>query len=163
MRRVVSKFSFFAKSHSTKHDVRDVDKSPAIDTLLQPLTAPYPSVDPSTPHPIDLPHTCLLYKTFLQGGHFSHKDHTIVRAPSFSASAFASAFITTVDGGRTMAMARGNGAFMVTELLERVIEEGSESERMIVKGWFSGKVINDLKNGEGKGRKVLLEKVAKLV
>jgi hypothetical protein len=51
---------------------------------------------------------------------------------------------------------------VVAELLERMIEEGSDSEKEAVKGWFKGGVISDLKGGEGKGRKVLLEKIAKL-
>ncbi|KIM72847.1 hypothetical protein PILCRDRAFT_829556 [Piloderma croceum F 1598] len=138
------------------------DKSVATEALLQPLTSPYPSSDPSTPHPIDLPHTSRLYKTLLQGGHFSHTTHTVTRSPSFSPSAFASAFITIVGEERTVALARGDGAFVVAELLERMIEEGSDSEKEAVKGWFKGGVISDLKGGEGKGRKVLLEKIAKL-
>lgn len=59
-------------------------------------------------------------------------------------------------------MAKGDGAFVVAELLQRVIEEGDESEKGIVKQWFGGKVRSSLESEEGKGRKVLLEKVAKL-
>jgi pumilio homology domain family member 6 len=59
-------------------------------------------------------------------------------------------------------LARGDGAFVVAELLERIIKEGSDSEKEAVTGWFKGGVISDLKGGEGKGRKVLLEKIAKL-
>ena len=51
---------------------------------------------------------------------------------------------------------------MVAELLERIIKEGSDSEKEAVTGWFKGGVIRDLKGGEGKGRRVLLEKIAKL-
>jgi len=142
--------------------VRVIDKSDAIEALLEPLALTYPSADPSTPHPIDLPHTSRLYKTLLQGGHFSHTSHAITRSPSFSPSAFASAFINIVGEETTVALARGDGAFVVAEFLERVTEEGSEGEKKTVKGWFNGGVRRGLQNGEGKGRKVLLEKVAKL-
>jgi pumilio family protein 6 len=140
-----------------------VDKSAAIEALLQPLSSPYPSPDPSTPHPIDLPHTSRLYKTLLQGGHFSHTTRTITRSPYFSPSAFTSAFIKIVGEETIGALGRGDGAFVVAELLERVNEEGSESEKRILKGWFEGGLRNKLESGEGRGRKVLLEKIAKLV
>jgi len=141
---------------------RVIDKSVAIDALLQPLASSYPSSDPSEPHPIDLPHMSRLYKTLLQGGHFSHTTHTVTRSPSFSPSAFASAFISIVGEERTVAIARGDGAFVVAELLERVNEKGSESEKKAMKRWFKGDVRSDLKDGEGKGRNVLLEKIGKL-
>ena len=139
-----------------------IDKSAAIEALLNPLASPYPSSDPSMPHPIDLPHTSRLYKTLLQGGHFSHTTHKITLSPHFSASAFASAFIRIVGEEMTVAIAGGDGAFVVAELLQRVSEEGSESEKSAVKGWFGGDVRRNLQNGKGKGRKVLLEKVTKL-
>ena len=53
--------------------------------------------------------------------------------------------------------------FVVAELLERVWEEGSENEKKGVKGWFGKDLLGELTNEEGKGRKVLLEKVEKLV
>jgi len=141
----------------------DGDKVPAIESLLQPLASPYPSLDLSMPHPIDLPHTSRLYKTLLQGGHFSHTTRTIIRDSSFSPSVFASAFIRIVGREMTVAMARGNGTFMVAEFLERVHEEGSESEKRAVKEWFNEDVRRDLQSRNGKGLKVLLEKVIKLV
>ena len=140
-----------------------LDKSAALEALLQPLASIYPSPDPSTPHPIDLPHTSRLYKTLLQGGHFSHLSHTITRPTSFSPLAFALSFIAIVGAETSVAMARGDGAFMVAELLERVWEEGSENEKKGVKGWFGEDLLGELRNEEGKGRKVLLEKVEKLV
>lgn len=133
-----------------------------MEALLQPLASPYPSADPSTPHPIDLPHTSRLYKNLLQGGHFSQKMQKIMRSPSFSASTFASAFITIVGSEKTVGIARGDGAFVVAELLERVSEEGSENEKRTLNGWFGKDLISELETEEGKGRKVLLEKVAKL-
>jgi pumilio family protein 6 len=133
-----------------------------MDALLLLLASAYPSENPTAPHPIDLPHTSRLYKTLLQGGHFSRTTHSITRSPSFSPSAFASAFIRIVGEGTTVAMAKGDGAFVVAELLERVSEDGSESEKGVVRDWFKGEVEKKLEDGDGKGRKVLLEKVAKL-
>ena len=63
----------------------------------------------------------------------------------------------------SVAMVRGDGVFVVAELLERVWEEGSENEKKGVKGWFGEDLLGELRNEEGKGRKVLLEKVEKLV
>lgn len=138
------------------------DKTAAMNALLQPLTTTYPSEDPTAPHPIDLPHTSRLYKTLLQGGHFSHTTHTVTRSPSFSPSAFASAFISIVGKNSTVAMAGGDGAFLVAELIERVSEEGSGEEKALVKGWFGKSVQDTLESEEKKGRAILLGKIAKL-
>jgi pumilio family protein 6 len=52
------------------------------------------------------------------------QTHTVTyRFPSFSPSAYASAFITIVGEERTVAVARWGGAFVVAELLEGVNEE----------------------------------------
>lgn len=58
-------------------------------------------------------------------------------------------------------MAGGDGAFLVAELLERVSEEGSVDEKAAIKGWFKPDVKQTLESGEGKGKRVLLEKVVK--
>jgi pumilio family protein 6 len=146
-----------------------------MEALLQPLTAPYPSRDTSPldagvdprPHPIDLPHTSRVYKTLLQGGHFSHATKTVARAPSWSPATFAAAFMRV--GGRqgVLAMARGEGGFVVAELCERVREEGGEEERRMLKEWFVDGdvgVMEDLESGAwtGRGGPLLLEKVRAL-
>ena len=128
----------------------------------KPLASAYPSEMFEEPHPIDLPHTSRLYKTLLQGGHFSHTTHTVARSPSFSPSIFASSFLKIIGEETTVAMAQGDGAFVVAEFLERIVEEGSDDERDVVRRWFDRRVRSGLYNGEGKGKKVLLEKVAKL-
>lgn len=61
-----------------------------------------------------------------------------------------------------VSMAKGEGMFVVAELLERVVEEGSEEEKAMLKGWFGGEVKKKLESGDGRGREVLLEKIAKL-
>ena len=59
-------------------------------------------------------------------------------------------------------MAKGEGMFVVAELLERVVEEGSEGDKTMLKGWFGEEVRKELESGNGRGKKVLLEKIAKL-
>ena len=58
-------------------------------------------------------------------------------------------------------MARGNGAFVVVELLERIRSEGEPATRKEVVRWFKGfeKIGGD---GEVKGWSVLLEKLESL-
>ncbi|KAH7923040.1 ARM repeat-containing protein [Leucogyrophana mollusca] len=138
----------------------DGDKNDAISALLAPLSLPYPSDDSSKPHPIDLPHTSRMYKSLLQGGHFSHVTKSISQSPAFSSSGFASAFLKHVGKEATIAMAEGDGAFVVAELLQRIREEGSEQEKVTIKQWFGKSVVARIKDGEVKGKNVLLEKIA---
>ncbi|KAI0258545.1 ARM repeat-containing protein [Gloeopeniophorella convolvens] len=102
------------------------DKKSAMEALLVPLAAPYPSSDAS--HPIDLPHTSRLYKALLQGGHFSQLTQSVVLRPNFSPSAFATAFLHHVGSTNICAMACGGGAFVVAALLNRVATDGSQEE-----------------------------------
>ncbi|OAX41829.1 ARM repeat-containing protein [Rhizopogon vinicolor AM-OR11-026] len=137
----------------------DGDKHMAMQSLLQPLASTYPSEDASKPHPIDLPHTSRMYKSLFQGGHFSHSTKSVIRSPSFSPSAFASAFIVTVGKDVTISMAGGDGAFVIAEFLQRIKEEGSTEERRTVKNWFDEEVVDGIKKSETKGKNVLLEKI----
>ena len=59
-----------------------------------------------------------------------------------------------------MAMARGTGAFVVAELLERVRADGDGALKGEVKGWFKGVEKED--GSEVKGWGVLIEKVEAL-
>ncbi|EGO22720.1 hypothetical protein SERLADRAFT_356787 [Serpula lacrymans var. lacrymans S7.9] len=138
------------------------DKSSASTALLNALSSTYPSEDPSKPHPIDLPHTSRMYKTLLQGGHFSHTTKSISLCPAFSPSAFASAFLKVVGQDVTVSMAKGDGAFVIAELLERVQQEGRKGEKSTVKGWFNHDVTSSIENSDGKGKNVLLGKIAAL-
>ncbi|TFY55210.1 hypothetical protein EVG20_g9404, partial [Dentipellis fragilis] len=137
----------------------DGDKPEAMDALLAPLAEPYPSEDPTKPHSIDLPHTARMCKTLLQGGHFSQASRKVESAPRFDASAFAAAFVRIVGRERTLQIARGGGAFVVAELLERVKEQGSGQTKAEVKKWVK-ELGKDSAEGEGvKGWNVLMEKV----
>ncbi|KAA1477859.1 ARM repeat-containing protein [Dentipellis sp. KUC8613] len=140
----------------------DGDKTEAMDALLAPLAEPYPSSDPTKPHSIDLPHTARMYKTLLQGGHFSQASRKVESAPRFDAAAFAAAFVRIVGRERTLQIARGGGAFVVAELLERVKEQGSGQTKAEVKKWVK-ELGKDKAEGEGvKGWNVLMEKVEAL-
>ncbi|KAI0316198.1 ARM repeat-containing protein [Amylostereum chailletii] len=136
------------------------DKKVAMETLLKPLSSPYPASDATNPHPIDLPHTSRLYKTLLQGGHYSHSANSVEPSPRFSSRAFAEAFVAVVGQERTLEMARGGGAFVVAELLERVRAECEEEVRKTVEGWFGG--FEEKDDGSVKGWAVLVGKLRAL-
>ncbi|CDO74224.1 hypothetical protein BN946_scf184721.g3 [Trametes cinnabarina] len=140
----------------------DGDKSAASDTLLKAISAPYPSSDPSSPHPISLPHVARIYKTLLQGGHFSHSTRTIEKSSRFSTRDFAVRFVQLVPRDVTVAMAKGEGAFVVAALCEQLAEHEDVDERRVVKGWFDSKTQKEIKEAEGKGVNVLLESLKKL-
>ncbi|KAI0827208.1 ARM repeat-containing protein [Trametes gibbosa] len=138
------------------------DKAAASDTLLQAFSVPYPTADPTNPHPISLPHTSRLFKTLLQGGHFSHSARAVEQSPNFSARDFAARFVKHVGSETTVAMAKGEGAFVVAALCEQLTEHEDAEERKTVKGWFDSKTLKALKDADGKGVKLLLESLKKL-
>ncbi|KAJ7595727.1 armadillo-type protein [Mycena floridula] len=144
----------------------DGDKSAAISTLLQSVSSPYPSSNPASPHPIDLPHTSRLYKTLLQGGHFNHTSKTVELAPPWDRLAFAAQFVDTLDQDiLTSLCTKGekNGAFVIAELCQALVGAAEVTEaRQKVKRSFSESVLKDIDGGSGKGRQVLLEKIALL-
>lgn len=147
--------------------------------------AGYPSTEPDSAHPIDLPHTSRLYKTLLQGGHFNHVTQKIDHVPTWDAVRFAVAFVNKVDKDVVVSMCteglRG-GAFVVAELCSalcggakvrgegsevQVVDEELEDERdrarTVVKGWFTKDVLEQIRRPEEmKGRKVLLEALGRL-
>ena len=137
------------------------DKSAASDALLTALSSPYPSTDPAAPHPISLPHTSRLYKMLLQGGHFSQATRTVERSPRFSAPDFAARFVQRVGHDVTVALAQGEGAFVVAALCEH-LASGDAPERAAVKGWFDAKTRKAIEGGGGKGVAVLLGSLEKL-
>ncbi|KAG6889216.1 hypothetical protein C0992_006026 [Termitomyces sp. T32_za158] len=145
----------------------DGDKTSASRSLLRAISTSYPSIVPSSPHPIDLPHTSRLYKTLLQGGHFNHTSKTVDLAPNWDANLFAKELVKIVGKDVVVGMCtlgEGNGAFVVAEMCEALIRDGEKSEevRKEVKGWFGDDVREAVEGGQAKGRKVLLEKIASL-
>ncbi|KAJ7471227.1 armadillo-type protein [Mycena galericulata] len=142
----------------------DGDKAAAIETLLRAASADYPCDDHS-PHPIDLPHSSRLYKTLLQGGHFNRSTAGVEAAAGWDARAFAGKFMDSVGKEVCVAMCtkgERNGAFVIAELCEAVKGDDAESARKTLKAWFGPAVVKETENGEAKGRKILLEKIAAL-
>ncbi|KAG8998549.1 pumilio domain member 6 [Tulasnella sp. JGI-2019a] len=146
----------------------DGDKTDAMTALLEPLSSlPYPFThgdDDAQKHPIDIPHTSRLYKTLIQGGHFSRQDNAVVPAPNYSAIAFARAFVEAVGEAKLIAMAtHDNAAFVITELIQRILSDGTDYEKKEVKRYFSGKALrNTIWEGDAKGKESLLGKLKEL-
>lgn len=134
-------------------------KATASEVILSCLAAPYPSSQEQTPHPIDFPHTSRLIKTLLQGGHFSQSTKSVVPCHAFSASDFAAAFMKIVGRDTTTAIASGDGAFVIVELLERVASEGSEEDKSLLRQWFDENTRNQIEQGDMKGKQLLLQKL----
>ena len=164
-----------------------IDKEGAIRTLLNALS-PSEIEGALEKHPnliIDLPPASRLYKTLLQGGHYNHSTHCIEQVPSgvWDGTTFAVRFVNEVgrDGTVGMCVGRGNGAFVVAELVEALnrglkdevegqkgSEDGKkkrgdiEEARVTVKGWFGSEELEEVERSEAKGKKVFLEKLRTL-
>ena len=140
------------------------DQSGATETLLGLIATPYPAPATSSPHPIDASHVARLYKTLLQGGHYDQSSKSITKpSSSFSPLEFASSFLTAVGRGVTVAMAQGNGAFVVAELCRRISTEGTGEEKRLLRTWFAEGVSKDILDGEMKGKNILLESIEALL
>lgn len=80
----------------------------------------------------------------------------------FAPEAFASAFLARVPEGVIREMARGDGAFIIAELIERVCAEGSEEDRARLVGVFrgaAGEVRKELESSRPRGWNVLVKKL----
>ena len=62
----------------------------------------------------------------------------------------------------TVAMAGGDGAFVVAALCEQLAEHADLAEKETVKGWFDAKTKKDVQEKGAKGVSVLLESLSKL-
>jgi pumilio family protein 6 len=141
----------------------DGDKTPAMDALLAPLAAPYPSPDESAPHPLARAHVARLHKTLLQGGHFSQAAGAVDVSPHFSASAYAGAWAASVGREVTLAAGAGEGAFVVAALCARLARDGPPGARKEVAGWFEDGGRERVSAWEGRGKAVLEEAVDELM
>ncbi|PVF96955.1 ARM repeat-containing protein [Serendipita vermifera] len=141
------------------------DKTETMQAILEPLRTSYPGV--GSQHPIERVHTARMYKQLLQGGHWSQSKQCVETSSEFNAGEFAAEFIRIVGeddkGARIVAMAKGNGTFMIAELCERVSKVGSSEDKTKLKRWLS-KGLTQAKGEEKniKGFNVLLEKIAAL-
>jgi len=162
-------------------------KQGAIRALCEALVSePYPSS--SSTHPVDLPHTSRLYKTLLQGGHYSHHVKAVEKVPRrvWDRRVFGCELVEASETPILVEMCtkgeRG-GAFVVAELIGALLDDDDQSKeemevgkdgeeelknrvkaaRSKLKESFEPKKIGEeITKGEGKGWKVLLEKVGML-
>ncbi|KAI0785215.1 ARM repeat-containing protein [Abortiporus biennis] len=140
------------------------DKAATMESILKPLASTFPSTDPANPHLLSLPHASRMYKTLLQGGHFSKATNAIDKSPLFSSSDFAKKFIEIVGKDVITSMAKEDGVFVTAALCESIIaagEDASES-RKVLKEWLSGLKKELGKDTEQRGRTTLLEQLANL-
>lgn len=142
-----------------------LDQAAATQALLELIASPYPAPSTSPSHPIDSSHIARLYKTLLQGGHFDQSSKSITKpSSSFSPSRFASAFLIVVSSDVTVAMAQGNGAFVVAELCSRISGEGTDEEKALLRTWFAEDGFRrNILDKELKGKSVLLESIDTLL
>ena len=145
--------------------------------MLSPLAdAPYPSEplvledgsdgahNNSHSHLLDLPHSCRTYKMLIQDGHFDQRRKIIVR-PSHSPTSpsFARSFVTSMGKEKLVAFAKGNGTFVVLELVERVLQEGTPEEKLQMKDMFDPTTRQEIGDADSrKGRDALLAKLNEL-
>ncbi|KAG8903928.1 pumilio domain member 6 [Tulasnella sp. 403] len=138
------------------------DNSKATEALLKPLsTTPYPSPIIDTPHPIDLPTSSRLYKSLIQGGHFNHNTKTIDRVPTYSGIAFVRAFVKAVGKEKLVTMAAGGGSFVVLEIVERCLQDGTGDEKDMLNEWL-GSAVPLIQEKGPKGKDLLLAKLSEL-
>ncbi|KAK7689468.1 hypothetical protein QCA50_007260 [Cerrena zonata] len=141
------------------------DKSAASETLLKAISTPYPSLDPTIPHPISLPHGSRIYKLLLQGGHFSQESKTVIRSEHFSPLDFAKKFVEIVGKETTIALAKEDGVFVVASLCETIVAAGDDGSELkkTVKGWFGKDTRKGLDSDkERRGVATLLTQLAAL-
>lgn len=127
-------------------------------TLLQLLRRPYPATG-EFPHLIDVPHSCRVYKTLLQGGHYSQRDKRVERvsAGSYNPLSFASLWLATLDCQETRAFGKGGGAFVIAALIECVTVEGSDDDKRTMASWFDEQYRKEVEEGQTKGKHILLD------
>ncbi|KDQ16608.1 hypothetical protein BOTBODRAFT_30530 [Botryobasidium botryosum FD-172 SS1] len=139
------------------------DKSDAIATLLRPISTPYVYPPPETStHVIDAAHTARLYKTLIQGGHYDRTAKEVAPSAHFSPSTFASAFMRAAGRDNLVSMTKGNGTFVVVELIERIKADGTPEEMKELRSWFGGDVRKEIESGEARGKEALLQKLKDL-
>lgn len=108
-----------------------------------------------------------MYKTLLQGGHYNKKTQSIETTDQWDALAFATSFMQTVPQNIVVSMCtkgERNGTFVITTLCETLVRGGDErkSERQKLRSWFGEKERKAIQKGDGRGKDLLLEKLALL-
>lgn len=102
-----------------------------------------------------------MYKTLLQGGHFSRDTNSVQISPHWKPLHFAEAWVKMVGPDITLAAAQAGGTFVVAELVERIVHEGLQDSKDKLKSWFNS-LRENIKKWDAKGSHVLAEKVEAL-
>ncbi|CAE6355347.1 unnamed protein product [Rhizoctonia solani] len=142
------------------------DKSKALDALLAPVSNPYSPPDPEsdlsdptiTTHILNLSHASRIYKTLVQGGHFNQQTKKIERSEQ-APKEVARKFIHTAGKENVIAMALGDGGFIIAEVIGKLKEEGDQENLKQVRSWFKKDVRERLGTGDIRGSAVLLERL----
>ncbi len=106
-----------------------------------------------------------MYKTLLQGGHYNHKTQSIETPEHWDASQFAVSFINTIPQRVVTAMCtegERNGTFVIATLCESLAKSDSTNERKKMRDWFGENELKLIRDGDGRGKDLLLEKLALL-
>lgn len=109
-------------------------------------------------HILNLTHASRLYKTLIQGGYYDKKLKRTERA-EHAPKGVARAFMHAAGKDNTVAMALGEGTFIVAELMDKLKEEGHDEELKELRSWFGKDVRGTLSKGDVRGSAVLLERL----
>lgn len=129
-------------------------------------THPVEAEPETSQHLLDLSHSTRTYKTLISGGHFDLSTKSVkVIDPSLS-TAFAQAVwnaLTSEEAGgesNVIALAKGNGAFVLVELVEALKKAGKAGDVKRVLG--GKKVRGEIETSGQKGAGLLAEKLVAL-
>ncbi|KAB5590423.1 Pumilio like domain containing protein [Ceratobasidium theobromae] len=142
------------------------DKTKALKALLAPISSPYtppePNSDLSDPtvstHILNLSHASRLYKSLVQGGHFNQQTKQIELA-EYAPRRVASAFMNAAGHENVLAMALGEGGFVIAEVIGKLKEEGDKDNLEQIRSWFGNSTREKLKKGNSRGSMVLLQRL----
>jgi len=115
-------------------------------------------------HLLDLSHSTRTYKILISGGHFDLTSKSVKVIDESLSTAFAQAVwsaLTSEEAGgeeNVVALAKGNGAFVLVELIEALKKAGKAGD---VKRVLGGKGVRaDIEQSGQKGAGLLAEKLA---
>lgn len=86
-------------------------------------------------------------------------------SPRADATSFAVLLARKLGREQIKAFAKGDGAFVVVEMCERLkVGEGEKAEQMRkeMSGWWTAEELEELRGDGGKGRGVLVDKILAL-
>jgi pumilio homology domain family member 6 len=100
-----------------------------------------------------------MYKTLLQGGHYSHQQKLVSKVSDsiFSPIGFARTWLANVDPEQTKSIGLGGGAFVLAALIEAVCKNGTDEDKNVLRGQLDDEFIEKVKKSDVKGKQVLLD------